>query len=252
MFGVLKVGEAVKNRTKVSAGKRLPASLDRSREAVLAYETLVTNLQVLGASQPLKSILVTSSQPGEGKTTVTVNLAVALALAGKSVLIVDADLRKPRIHEVLGLENNRGTVELLAGNMNVAEIDELPRIVELDIAPGYNQKNLEVIPSGAVPSDFSAAGFQKLRGALDYYRTRYDVTLIDSPPVFCVNDPVLLAPLVDGVILILNSGVVTENDVRRAKVRLEQAGGRILGVVMNGFDEKLHGPGFHPYHAYYQ
>lgn len=248
----MRAARTVENQRKVTVGKRPLVGLDRSREARLSFENLITSLQVVCSARSLKSILVTSSQPGEGKTTVTVNLAVALALAGRNVLVIDADLRKPRIHHHFGLENSRGTVEILAGSLNLEEIGEIPQIVELDIAPAYNQKNLGVIPSGGVPSDFSAASLPNLKGALDHFKTMYDVVLVDSPPVLSVNDPVLLAPLVDGVVLILNTGVVTENDVKQAKERLERAGGRILGAVMNAFNEKFHGPGSQPYHGYYE
>jgi Mrp family chromosome partitioning ATPase len=80
----------------------------------------------------------------------------------------------------------------------------------------------------------------------------YDVVLVDSPPVLSVNDAVLLAPLVDGIVLVLNTGVVTENEVKQTKERLERAGGKILGAVMNAFIEKFHGPGSQPYHGYYE
>lgn len=248
----MKPGRVVENRTKVTAGKRLLESLDRSRDAIQAYETLMTSLHVFHTTQPLKTILVTSSQPGEGKTTVTVNLAVTMALAGRNVLVVDADLRKPRLHHVFGLENNPGTAEILAGKVTLEEIVDITQFVDLDVVPASNQKSLGVVPGGAVPGDFSATGLPKLREALDYFRPIFDFVLIDSPPVLSVNDPLLLAPLVDGVIVIINTGVVTEEEVKRAKERLEQGGGRILGVVMNGFDEKIHGPGFHPYHSYYE
>lgn len=246
----MRAGRIVENRTKVTAGKRLLESLDRSREAIQAYETLVTSLHVFHTTHLLKTILVTSSQPGEGKTTVTVNLAVTMALAGRNVLVVDADLRKPRLHHVFGLENNRGTAEILAGKVTLEEIVEITQFVDLGVVQASNEKSLGVVPGGAVPSDYNAIGLPKLRDALDYFRLIHDVVLIDSPPVLCVNDPLLLAPLVDGVIVIINTGVVTEQEVKRAKERLEQGGGRILGVVMNGFDEKIYGPGFHPYHGY--
>jgi Mrp family chromosome partitioning ATPase len=91
-----------------------------------------------------------------------------------------------------------------------------------------------------------------LADAIRAFAQVYDTVVIDSPPVLSVSDCLLLAPLVDGVILILSTGALLQSDATRAKQQLEQAGGRILGVVMNRFDENLHGPAFHPYHGYYE
>jgi len=92
----------------------------------------------------------------------------------------------------------------------------------------------------------------KLREAVEYLRAVYDVVLFDSSPILSVSDALLLAPMVDGVILVLNTGIVAEKDAKRAKDRIEQAGGHILGVVMNRFNEKLHGKSYHPYYGYYK
>ena len=223
--------------------------LNTSSETAQSYETLLSSLHLLNSTRPLKTILVTSAQPEEGKTTVSINLAFTMMLANKKALIIDTDLRKPRLHQILKLENMLGFADILNGSQDVKNVIQSVNVT--NDTPERNQI-LSVITSGRVSrNSFNTMGSPKLRDAIEHLRNDYDIVLLDSSPVLSVSDSLLLAPLVDGVILILNTGVVTEKDAKSAKERLEQAGGHILGVVMNRFNEKLHGPGFHPYYGYY-
>lgn len=224
--------------------------LSSSPEIAHSFDTLLSSLQLLNSTRPLKSFLVTSTQPEEGKTTITINLAITLALAGKRVLLVDADLRKPRIHYVLQLENAQGFTDILMGSGRVQDVTQ---VIKMTNPAREDTQSLSVITSGRVsPSLMATLGSSTFRRAIEPFTRDYDAILIDSPPVLSVNDAILMASVVDGVILVLNTGVVTDRDAKRAKERIEEAGGRILGVVMNRFSEKDHGPGLHPYSSYYQ
>lgn len=224
--------------------------LNSNSEVSHAYETLMSSLEVLSAARPLSSVMITSAQPEEGKTTVTVNLGLTMMRAGKNVLILDADLRRPQIHRVLQVENSRGLADVLAGS---AGVHDVIRVVRVGDEGPRSSHTLSVITSGRVDGSIGGLGSAKakVKEAIEYVTKLYDLILLDSPPTLAVSDALLLGRMVDGVLLVLNTGTVTERDARRAKERLEESGAHIVGVVMNRFDEKLHGPGFHPYRSYY-
>jgi len=222
--------------------------LTGTQEVAHAYEGLLTSLHVQGSERPLKGVLITSAQPQEGKTTVAVNLALTMALAGKKTLLIDADLRRPGVHRMLGLDNHRGFADVLAGVFG-------PREVIQAVPPGAADpgtiRGPDVITSGQLSrGTIEALSSPKLREILAYLYELYETVLLDSPPVLAVSDPLLLAPVTDGVLLVMNAGM-PEREVKRAVARLSRVGARMLGVVINRFDERLGGPGFHPYTAYY-
>ncbi len=214
-----------------------------------SYEALMSSLRLLNGVRPLKTLLLTSARPEEGKTTVAVGLALAMARTGKRTLLIDADLRRSQVHRLLGLENSKGLVDLVDKGLPLADV------VQAIEFPGADRSTcvLRVITSGgATGRAFDAIQSASLAKWIPDLAGAYDEVLIDSPPVLSVSDPLLLARLVDGVVLVVNTGAITEADARRAKQRLEHAGGHVLGIVMNRFDEQLHGPGFLPYHGYYE
>lgn len=209
------------------------------------YDSLVGNLHRLSRTRPLKTVMITSTQPEEGKTTVALSLAIKTALGGKATLMIDADCRKPRIHKILALENEGGLSKVATGQISLLDC-----IQRIDIP--HSTKNLSVMTSGRGPFNLlSGDGPNKLRVVIEEVKDHYDMVYIDTPPVLAVGDAMLLAPLVDGIVLVLNTGTVSERDTKLAKVRLEEAGGHILGVVMNCFKESLHGATFNPYYQYY-
>lgn len=221
--------------------------LNSSSELTRSCEALLTNLQLLNSSKPIKTLLVTSALPEEGKTTVTLALALTMQLAGKKVLIVDADLRRPRIHQILQLSNACGLFDILSGNRGVQDV-----IQTVEINHPRIQQALDVIPSGSLTSNCAKMLMDfKLKLDLEYIKNIYDMILLDSSPVLSVDDSLLLSSIVDGILLVLRAGFVEEHDAKQAKDRLEQSGGRMLGIVMNRFIEGVHGKGVHPYHHYY-
>jgi capsular exopolysaccharide synthesis family protein len=223
--------------------------LSSNTEMALAYETLISSLHHHHRAEPLKTLLLTSSQPEEGKTTVTVNLALSMMLAGKKILIIDFDLRKPKLHKIFNLGNFVGFVDILHSKR---DIQQAIQTVKIETKVSTDNHTFNVITSGQASTQiFTTMEPSKLKEALEYLKRAFDVVLFDSPPILSVNDALLLAPIVDGIILILNTGVVRERDVIEAKARLTHAGGHLLGVVLNRFNEKLHGSGFHPYQDYY-
>jgi tyrosine-protein kinase Etk/Wzc len=222
--------------------------LTSSPEIIHAYNTLLSSLHLLNPTRQLKTLLVTSSRPEEGKTTVTINLALAMTIR---TVIVDADLRKPRLHAIFGLDNARGFADLISWRSSVLSFSRLGHVVEVQPTVSDVTWSLGVVTSGTgEPNSFTGLTPSKLKETIDSLTLDFDVALLDSPPVLAANDALVLAPLVDGIIFVLDTGNVTEGDVRSAKGRLTEAGGHILGVAMNRFDARVHGPGFHPYESY--
>lgn len=214
-----------------------------------AYETLINNLNIINGSHPAQTLLVTSSQPLEGKTTVATNLAVAMMLAKKKTLIVDTDLRRPSLHDIFEIENDVGFANILLGTDTVKEL-----IHSIPIFENFEEDStsISVMPSGQANKNlFKQIDPEKIKTALNKMKDMFDVIILDSSPVLAVTDSLLIAPLVQDVILVLNTGVVKEEDVVSAKNLILKAGGKITGVVMNNFNEKQHGAGIQPYSRYY-
>jgi capsular exopolysaccharide synthesis family protein len=203
-----------------------------------AYRMLRTALLLSRAGAPPKTTLITSAAPSEGKTTVSVNLAVALAGSGKRVLLIDADLRRPHCHELLGTENHFGLTEVLSG---MGEFDDLIR------PTGF--PNLFLLSSGEIPPNPSELlGSDKMREVLSLMGKRYDHLLLDSPPVTAVTDAVVLSTLVDGVVLVANKRT-SRQQVKAALSRLQYARAKMFGVVLNMVGPSVFGYNT-PYYGY--
>lgn len=195
----------------------------------------------------MKSLMVSSTQPGEGKTTVSVGLTLTMALAGKRVLLVDSDARKPKLQEIFELSSERGFTDVLAVGSGVELRDVVQRV-----ALQREGSVLDVVASGTlVPVHSNPMASSRLEAFVAAACEMYEVVLFDSPPVLAVSDPCFLAPLVTGVIFVVGAGTVQERDAKLAKHRIQRAGGRLLGFVMNRFDDSRDGPGYHPYESYY-
>jgi len=222
--------------------------LTSNAELLDEYASLRGRLHLARGPNARKSILATSAQPREGKTTVIVNLALATMRAGRRVAILDADMRKPRIHEVLDLPNTIGLSDVLAGHAHAGDVIQTVKTAGDDVG----EASLSVITAGRGTGFAEALGEPVMRDAVKDLTGICDAVLVDSPPVLAADDALRLAPFVEGVIVVVHTGVATEDDVKLTKTRLEDAGGRVLGVVMNRFDPRVHGPSSHPYSAYYQ
>ncbi len=193
-----------------------------------AYHALRTSVLVNSSGVPPKAILVTSSQPGDGKTTLAVNLAKSLAQIGRSVVVVDCDLRKPATHRILGTNPFSGLSTYL---LHEVEIDGQIQKLKPD--------GLSLMSSGPLPSNpAELIGSKKMRHLIDELKGRYDHVVIDSPPLLCASDAMVLATYADGVLLVVQSGKSKRDVALRARRELESVNAPLLGVVLNNVDSR--------------
>ncbi|MCA1589266.1 MAG: polysaccharide biosynthesis tyrosine autokinase [Acidobacteria bacterium] len=190
-----------------------------------AYRHLRTSLLFSSAGKPPQSILITSSQPSEGKTTTAINTAITLAQADADVVLVDCDLRRPRLHNYFEFENTQGLTNYLSGERNTEQLiktcRDLPR--------------LKVITSGPIPPNpAELLGSNEMKNLLQFLQGRYKHVIIDSPPAISFTDAAILSTLVDGVVLVAMAGKSSIHLMRRFKHRLSNLGARVYGVVLNG------------------
>src|SRR6266481_1412955 len=205
--------------------------------AAEAYRTLRTNIQFAGLDRPCRTIVITSATPTEGKTTTAANFAVVCAQAGSRVCLVDADLRKPALHRVFGVDNQRGLTTAILESKTLADVAAPTRVA-----------GLSVVVSGPLPpNQVELAASQRMRDLLEAGARDFDLILCDTPPVLSVSDAVALAARSDGVILVVRAGGVSTTAVRRAAEQIRAVKGRILGVLLNAVDMRRDG-----YYADYQ
>ncbi len=185
---------------------------------------LRTNLFYALVDNPPKVIVLTSTSPGEGKSTTTANLGVTLAQADKNVLILDCDLRRPRLHNMFGVNNTKGLVDILTGGSKMEEVWREP-------IPG-----LKLICAGPpAPNPAELLSSRRLAAFLGEMRNKFDYVLVDSPPVG-VSDSAVLAANGDGVLLILDSQRTRKGPLRQAVRSLQGVGANVLGTVLNNFE----------------
>lgn len=198
--------------------------------AAEAYRTLRLNIQFASPDRPLHTLLATSTSPDDGKSTTIANLAITLAQTGHRTILVDADLRRPSLHRLFGLQNEHGLTSLMLvnGDKNAANTVQRTSV-----------ENLAVLTSGPLPPNPSellssrrmAEVIEGLQGAAEY-------VLFDTPPVIAVSDAAVLAPQVDGCLLVINAGRTKRDLARRAKATLEKVNANIVGVVLNNAKEE--------------
>jgi polysaccharide biosynthesis transport protein len=221
----LRLSSANGNGSADGIGSSLVALEERQSPMAEAYRHLRTSLLFSSAGKPPQTILVTSSQPSEGKTTTAINTAVTLAQANADVILVDCDLRRPRVHNYFGLENTHGLTNYLSGDRStenlVKSCPDLPR--------------LKIITSGPIPPNpAELLSSNEMKNLLQFLSGRYKHIVIDSPPAISFTDAAILSTLVDGVVLVAMAGSSSLQLMRRFKLRLANLGARIYGVVLNG------------------
>lgn len=206
-----------------------------------AYRVLRTNIQFSSVDKPLKVMVITSSGPGEGKTTTIINLAITFAQSGSKVLLMDADMRKPKVHKVFGFSNQTGLVNILAQREDYKKV-----INNIDI------ENIDIITSGPIPPNPSELlASNSMKRFLERVREDYDVVLIDAPPVGSVTDAAILSTIVDGTVLVAASGQVHIEALKRSRELLGQVNANIIGVVLNKLDKSAQGNNYYYYYYYY-
>jgi len=215
---------------------RLIVHEDAKSPVAEAYRTLRTNIQFSKTDSELKTIMFTSSGPGEGKSTTIANTAVALAQSGKQVILMDCDLRKPVQHKIFG-KKNRGVTNILVEECCP---DDYIQETEVD--------NLRLLSSGPIPPNPSELlGSTKMQELMDYLKNQVDYLIIDVPPVIAVTDACVLASKVDGITLVVNSGTIRPEMAQKAKDLLAKAKGHLLGVILNRVEIEEE----HAYYYYY-
>ncbi|MCS6803580.1 MAG: polysaccharide biosynthesis tyrosine autokinase [Acidobacteriota bacterium] len=203
-----------------------------------AFRSLRTSVLLSNAERPPRTILFTSSSPGEGKTTTAVNMALSLAQTGARVIVVDGDLRKPGLHKMFRMKNQHGLCTYLTQAVDLGSVIEHNRF-----------ENLSVIPSGPIPPNPSELlSSSKMREAITLLSQQYDFVVIDSPPV-STPDALILSTMVDGVIMVIRCGRTPRDLVHRAKQSLDDVNAKIFGVVLNRVD--VNQDGYYHYYRYY-
>jgi capsular exopolysaccharide synthesis family protein len=240
-LAVVPFDQGARTSPLIADGSR--AALDGSRSRSLAARAealrhLRTNLQFVSVDSPPRVIVITSPEPAEGKSTTSVNLAVAFAEAGARVLLIEADLRHPRVSTYLGLEGAVGLSNVLANQVRLA-----------DVVQRWGPHELWVLSSGFVPANPSELlGSQHMVDLLDEVRQRFDMVIVDTPPVLPVTDAAVVAAAADGVVLVARAGHTHRARIAAAVAALERVDSRLLGCVLNMHTVKLDAG----YHGYYQ
>lgn len=205
-----------------------------------SFKAIRTALLLSSAEKSPKRILITSPGPGEGKTSVSINLASAIAQTGYSVLLIDADLRRPRIAKVMGLSNTKGLSTYLAGASDMDVIQDGPIT------------NLSIITSGPIPPNPSELlGSKRMAEMIETLSEKYDIVICDSPPLLSVADSLMLDNILDAVIIVTRGGKTSYEDVRNGLKSLSGLKAQVLGIIINALDIKKSNYYYYQYKNYY-
>lgn len=189
-----------------------------------AYRSLRTNLEFSSLDHPLRSMVVTSAGPEEGKSTTLANLAVTMAQSGKKVILIDCDLRRPSQHQIFNARNSTGITDLIRDESLLAN----PPLQDTPVT------NLKLLTSGPLPPNPSELlGSRRMSEIIEGLLTRAEVLLFDAPPIIAVTDAALLSSKVDGVLLVIGAGKTKREHARKAKELLEKVNARLIGTVLN-------------------
>jgi capsular exopolysaccharide synthesis family protein len=225
---------------------RLAQVMLENPEFADAYDELFGDLRLARPLAAGKSILVTSTAPDEGKTTVSLCLAITASRAGQRVLLIDGDLRRSALTAATG--DSPGLIELLLGEAQACE--SIYSITGLAEAP---LGGVSFMPGGRKPPlTLGAVDWSEARTAFRSVVQGYGVVFLDSPPILAATDALLFASIVDAVLLVIGTGNANLDEIRRAKEQLEATGTPIIGAVLNRFKPKVHGPSNRPYSGYYR
>lgn len=221
-------------------GLNLIAHNDLKNPATEAYRVIRTSIQFAQAGKELKTLAVTSCMPNEGKSITVANLAVVLTQAGKSVLLLDCDMRNPTVHKNFNLSNKVGLSSCIS--MGTALSDAVQKT---------SIEGLYALTGGVIPPNPSELlGSEQMKNVLQRAKEQYDYVLIDTPPVMPVTDALIVSRFVDGMILVIASAEVKVEMARDVKNQLVNAGANILGVVLNKVRSEHHGYGYGYYYYY--
>ncbi|MDD1414839.1 polysaccharide biosynthesis tyrosine autokinase [Dolichospermum sp. ST_con] len=220
--------------------QELPLLDDPYSSVSISFEMLQTNLGFTLSDKELQVILLTSSTPGEGKSFVAANLALAAASVGRRVLLVDADMRRPRQHRIWEIPNLLGLSNILAGQA------QLKNAVQ-EVSPLVN-----ILPSGKIPPNpVTLLDSQRMADLIEEARNDYDFVIIDTPPMTAVTDPLIVGKYADGLLLVVRPGQVEYSALKSSKLLLNQSKVPVLGMVVNGISEESGYGGYYYKKGYY-
>jgi capsular exopolysaccharide synthesis family protein len=230
-------------------GFGLAQIMSENPEVADAYDALFGDLRLARPLASGNSILVTSTAPGEGKTTVSLCLAITASLAGQTALLIDGDLRRSSLATAVGSADTVGLIEIILGEAEAAgAIRPVPALADSPRAGVVS-----FMAGGRKPPIFlGAVDWSKARTALRSISQAFGIVFLDSPPILAANDALLFASIVDAVLLVVGTGNANLDEIRRAKEQLDAIGTPIIGAVLNRFEPKVHGPSNRPYSGYYR
>ncbi|MDS0526516.1 CpsD/CapB family tyrosine-protein kinase [Clostridium sp. SHJSY1] len=198
---------------------------DLDASVIEAFKTLRTNILYSSLDKKMKTIMITSAEPAEGKTTSSCNLAISFAKDGKKTLLVDCDLRKPNIHRKFNISNLSGLTDVLVGEE------------KLEIALENYSDNLDILTSGTkAPNPTEILGSKYMETFLESLKDLYDIIIIDSAPLNSISDSQILGAKVDGVLMVIRANKTKRDSIVEAKDLLEKVSANLLGVVLNGVE----------------
>lgn len=213
-----------------NASDKLITHLDPRSPVSEAYRTLRTNIQFSSLDKPIRTLLVTSSGPEEGKSTTIANLAITIAQTGSRVILVDCDLRRPSQHRIFGLHNNFGLTNLV--------LDEAREDL---FAQETSVPNLRLLSAGPLPPNPSELlGSRRMEEIVKLLLHDADMILFDTPPVIAVTDAAVLARKVDGVLLVIKASQTKRDHARKARQQLDRVNANLIGVVLNNVKYDSH------------
>ncbi|MBU5485773.1 CpsD/CapB family tyrosine-protein kinase [Clostridium sp. MSJ-11] len=217
-------------------GRNLITIEDPRSPIAEAYRTLRTNIQFSSFDKKIQSIVVTSSGPGEGKSTTSANLAIVMAQSGSKTILIDCDQRKSTVHKTFGLSNEIGISDLLVGKVDFKDAVQDSKV-----------ENLDILTAGTRPPNPSELlSSKKMKEFIDELREEYEYIIIDSPPIIAVTDAQLIASFTDGALLVISSGEVERAAAIKAKELLDKVNAKIIGIVLNKLEVSEKG-----YYGYY-
>ncbi|GKU84886.1 CpsD/CapB family tyrosine-protein kinase [Niallia sp. NCCP-28] len=213
----------ISKKTLLDSKRKLITKYDPKSPISEQYRTIRTNILFSSVDEEIRTLMVTSSGPGEGKSTTAANLAVVFAQQGKTVLLVDADLRKPTVHYTFNTLNTSGLTSVLTNQMPLMEA-----VLTND------EKNLFILPSGPIPPNPSELlSSRAMQHFMEKGLEEFDIILFDTPPVLAVTDAQILANICQGSVLVVSSGTTEKDSLVKTKELLSASNGKILGVVLN-------------------
>jgi len=237
---LLTAPNSIQKRNGANGNPELLLNVNGRSALAESYRQLRTSVLLSTAGRAPKTLLVTSSLPGEGKTTTAVNTAISLAQTGANVLIIDADMRRPRLRSIFDLPEREGLSSILSSEMKPEAM--------LDAISKDPTTGLHLLTSGPIPPNpAELLGSDQMRKLIAVLGVPFTHIVIDSPPISSFTDGVLIASMVDGVLLVVHGGKSSRGVVRRSRQLLLDVGAKIFGVVLNNVSIRSH-----DYYYYYQ